>query len=115
MSQLPLDQVHRNEFPNQISRMGMTKTVSVYPFFDPGFRSEYEVITDLGKACKKIPRTPVGPHFLYHLGPAIRPPNPVKNGKIYPSGRVWCALDTLLTSATVSEARDITSARLEAE
>ena len=76
---------------------------------------KYEVITDLGKACKKIPRTPVGPHFLYHLGPAIRPPNPVKNGKIYPSGRVWCALDTLLTSATVSEARDITSARLEAE
>jgi hypothetical protein len=74
---------------------------------------KHEVIEDLGKACKEIPRTPVDPHLLYHLGPAIRPPKPVKNGKIYPSGRVWCALDTLLTSSTVSEARDITNSRMK--
>jgi hypothetical protein len=76
---------------------------------------DYEVIEDLGKACKGIPSTPVAPHFLYRLGPAIRPPKPVKNGKIYPSGRVWCALDTLLTSSTVSEARDATDARMALE
>ncbi len=74
---------------------------------------KYEVIEDLGKAFREIPRTPVDPHLLYHLGPAIRPPKPVKNGKIYPSGRVWCALDTLLTSSTVSEARDITNSRMK--
>jgi hypothetical protein len=73
------------------------------------------VIDDLRRACKEIPKTPVEPYFLYHLGPAIRPPQPVKNGKIYPSGRVWCALDTLLTSSTVSEARDLTNERMKAE
>ena len=72
------------------------------------------MIEDLRKACKEeIPRTPVEPHFLYHLGPAIRPPKPVKSGKIYPSGRVWCALDALVTCRTISEARDLTNKRME--
>jgi hypothetical protein len=50
-------------------------------------------------------------HVLYTLGPAIQPPRVVKKGTIYPSGRVWCALDLLLTCETLSEARDKTKAR----
>ena len=49
--------------------------------------------------------------FVYKLGLAIVPPKEVKNGKIYPNGRVWAMLDTLLTSDTISEARDISKAR----
>ena len=50
-------------------------------------------------------------YFVYKLGPAIIPPKEVKNGKIYPNGRIWAMLDTLLTSDTISEARDISKAR----
>lgn len=74
---------------------------------------KYEVITDLGETCDDIPSTAVESHFLYHLGPAIRPPSPVTSGMIR-SRRMWCALDTLLTSSTVSEARDTSIARMEA-
>jgi hypothetical protein len=72
-----------------------------------------EVIEDLRMACDEIPPSPEERHFLYHLGPAIRPPEPVKSGNIR-SRRMWCALDTLLTSRTVSEASEITKARMEA-
>ena len=50
-------------------------------------------------------------HFVYTLGPAIVPSKEIKTGKIYPSGRVWAMLDTLLTSDTISEARDISKER----
>lgn len=53
------------------------------------------------------------PHFLYHLGPSFKPNHEVRNGKIYPNGRYWCMLDTLLTSETISEARNISQERLE--
>lgn len=72
---------------------------------------EYEVITNLNAACPGIPNLPVPPHYLYKLGPAIIPNHKVKNGKVYPSGRYWCALDTLLTCTSVSDARDQTQAR----
>lgn len=52
-----------------------------------------------------------GNFFVYKLGPAIIPPKEVKNGEIYPNGRVWAMLDTLLTSDTISEARDISKNR----
>lgn len=71
----------------------------------------YEVIRDLGSACPGIPKEPDEPHFLYHLGKSIQPGHVVKNGSIWPNGRVWCALDTLLTSDTVSQARDVTAKR----
>jgi hypothetical protein len=35
-------------------------------------------------------------------------------GKLYPNGRNWCMLDTLFTSATISEARDISAERANA-
>lgn len=52
-------------------------------------------------------------HFVYTLGPKIMPSREVKTGSIYPSGRVWCHLDTLLTCDTISEARDLTKKRME--
>lgn len=73
----------------------------------------YEVIEDLRKACPGIPRTPCEPHFLYRLGRAIVPSTPVKNGAIWPNGRYWCALDTLLTCETIKAARDVTQERLK--
>ncbi|HEV2973724.1 MAG TPA: hypothetical protein VGX69_01855 [Solirubrobacteraceae bacterium] len=52
------------------------------------------------------------PHFLYTLGPPIEPAKPVRNGKIWPNARLWCAFDLLLTCETIGEARDKTQARL---
>ena len=52
-------------------------------------------------------------HFLYTLGPAIFTNHEVTTGNIYPSGRVWAALDLLLTSQTISEARDTTRQRTD--
>ena len=54
-------------------------------------------------------------HFLYSLGPAIVPTHEVKTGNIYPSGRVWVALDLLLTSQTIFEARNLTQQRMAQE
>ena len=50
-------------------------------------------------------------HFVYKLGPAIIPPKEVKTGNIFRNGRVWAMLDTLLTSDSISEARDISKER----
>lgn len=52
------------------------------------------------------------PHFIYTLGPNMVPAHEVRTGKIYRSHRVWAALDLLLTSDTISEARDKTVERL---
>lgn len=52
-------------------------------------------------------------HFFFHLGPPIKPSHTVKNGGIWPNGRIWCMLDTLLTSQTIEEAHKITNDRIE--
>jgi hypothetical protein len=45
------------------------------------------------------------PHYLYHLGPAIRPAHDMKTGVgIKWSSRRWAFLDLLLTSKTISDA-----------
>lgn len=51
-------------------------------------------------------------HFVYKLGPAIKPTHTVKTGNLYATGRVWAMIDTLLTSDTISEARDISKTRI---
>ena len=53
------------------------------------------------------------PHFIYTLGPNMLPAHETKTGKLYRGARVWAALDLLLTSETIAEARDLTKARLE--
>ena len=50
-------------------------------------------------------------HFVYKLGPHIKPPHTVKTGNLYATLRVWAMIDTLLTADSVSEARDISKAR----
>lgn len=72
----------------------------------------YEVITDPHERFPEIPSQEWKPHFLYTLGPAFAPDKEVRTGKIYPNGRVWCTLDTLFTSETISEARDISKGRM---
>ena len=50
-------------------------------------------------------------HFIYKLGPAIKPDHVVKTGGLYASGRVWAMLDTLLTADTIKEASEISKNR----
>ena len=71
----------------------------------------YDVVTNMHGRFPEIPDEEWGPFFLYTLGPAFAPFSQVPTGKIYPNGRVWCMLDTLFTSATISEARDASKAR----
>lgn len=56
-------------------------------------------------------------HFIYTLGPAMRPPRDLRAGgpddSIKRSARVWCAIDTLLSGEfdTLGQARDETQRR----
>ena len=72
---------------------------------------EYEVFTNPNEKFPEIPEGSWKPHFLYTLGPAFGPDKEVRTGNIYPSGRVWCMVDTLFTCGTISEARDLTQKR----
>jgi len=53
-------------------------------------------------------------HFIYRLGPSMLPQTEVRTGNIFKNGRVYCAIDTLLSGAfkTISDARDETQRRL---
>jgi hypothetical protein len=75
-----------------------------------------EVVTNLASKDPRWPDTDVD-RFVYHLGPPMRPQNLVRTGNIYRNGRVWCAIDTLLSGAykTISDARDETKRRLTME
>lgn len=75
----------------------------------------WKIVTDVGQEMPGVARGEWPPHFIYRLGPPIRPAGTVKTGKVYRNGRVWAMLDLLLTSDTVSDARDKTQARLAAE
>lgn len=57
----------------------------------------------------------IEPHYLLELGPPICPAKDVTNGdRIRMSIRVWAMIDLLLTSSTITEARDETKRRLGA-
>lgn len=77
---------------------------------------EYEVSKNLSKSFPNVtPRAADHePHFIYKLGPAFKPSEVKPTGKgIYPNGRVYCMLDTLFTSNTISEAYLETKRRWE--
>jgi hypothetical protein len=75
---------------------------------------KFEVFVNPRKHFKEIPNQKWREHYLYHLGPAFGPGHEVRTGKKIPrSMRVWSALDLLLTSQTVEEARDKTKIRDE--
>ena len=55
----------------------------------------------------------VKPHYCLRLGPPIVPAKSVPNGpRIVRSMRVWCMIDTLLTSETITDALAATKRRL---
>ncbi|MCR5323020.1 MAG: hypothetical protein K6E85_07105 [Lachnospiraceae bacterium] len=52
-------------------------------------------------------------HFVYTLGPAIKPSKTVKAGeKVRMAARVWAMLDLLLTEDTVSKAMELSKQRM---
>jgi hypothetical protein len=51
------------------------------------------------------------PHYLLKLGKPFKPENEVKNGKLYATQHIKFMLDTIFTSKTIQEARDISKAR----
>lgn len=71
----------------------------------------YEVTADLRTRFPEFTQTGEGNHIVYRLGPAIVPQSTVKTGNLYRSQHVRAHLDLLLTSASISEARDLTRAR----
>ncbi len=72
----------------------------------------YEVFSNPNMCFKEIPDRDWGYHFLYTLSDPIIPTKNIKTGKIYGNGRVWAMLDLLLTSDTISDARDKTKERV---
>jgi hypothetical protein len=72
-----------------------------------------QVITNFHPHFPESPSEKEKPCFLYTLGPAILPAHKVKTGKIYRSGRVWAMLDLLLTSKSISAARDASDKRIQ--
>lgn len=87
--------------------------------YDGGLQSIHHVenvrlITDFGPYFPNQPSTKIKPHYLYDLGPAIRPPKWTPTGAKWRSNRVYCLLDTLLTADTIAEAKRETDRRLNA-
>ena len=73
----------------------------------------YEVIHNFHDVFTEAPDEPCEPHYNFKLGPAIVPGHVVKAGpRVVRANRVWCAIDTLLTASTISEALDETQSRL---
>lgn len=75
----------------------------------------YDVVENLASVNRLWPSDNRRDYYVYQLGPAMVPAKEVVNGKIYPMGRYWCAIDTLLSGAfkTVSDARDETNRRIQ--
>lgn len=66
----------------------------------------YVVETNMHNIFPSLSSVVWEPHYVYTLGEAIRPQKVVNSGKTYRAQRVWAMLDTLLTSDTITEARD---------
>jgi len=96
-----------NTAPNYIAFRKGGKLLSVHHV------DACDVHDDLSKINKRWHKNSI-PHFVYTLGPPMYPCKPIKNGKLYATGRYWCAIDTLLSGAydTISAARDETQRRL---
>lgn len=78
----------------------------------------YEIMPDVSAKNARWFQTSTD-HFVYKLGPAMRPPRDMHAGSkedaVKRSLRVWCAIDTLLSGefATLGAARDATKKRLD--
>jgi hypothetical protein len=60
----------------------------------------YEIVENINNHIPEMSPGIWEPHFLYKLGPAIKPNKTVKTGNIYRNGRVWCMFDTLSDTTT---------------
>ena len=71
------------------------------------------IVSDLSAINGNWPKSDIE-HVLYELGPAKKPPKPVKSGRILDK-HCWCAIDTLLcgTYDTVVDAAAETTRREE--
>lgn len=102
----PMERGWPKEPPNYIAFRYNGKLQSIHHIED------YAVTKNLHTEIAEIPDEILEvPHFVYNLGPAIKPPKEIRTGNIFQSGRVWCHLDTLFTCSTISEARDLTKSR----
>lgn len=74
---------------------------------------KYTITDNLHSFVPEIPDEKLAEtHFVYDLGPKIKPPKEIRTGKsIVMSNRVWAQIDTLLTSNTITEAMEISKAR----
>ena len=73
---------------------------------------DYEVFTNPRHLFPEAAKGSWQPHYCLRLGPPIRPAEEVRNGpRINMAARVYCMLDTLLTSHTISEALTETERR----
>lgn len=74
----------------------------------------YTVTDNLHPFVPEIPDAELSEaHFVYELGPEIIPPREVHTGKrIVMSNRVWVQIDTLFISETLTEALEISKARM---
>lgn len=72
------------------------------------------VVRDLSAVNPLWPESD-GDHFIYELGPAMKPPKEVRTGNLFRNARTWCALDTLLSGEfeTISDAAIESKRRLE--
>lgn len=89
--------------------------------YDGGLKSihkveSFELSENLNKSMPKVIKDKTEDfHFFLNLGPPIVPNKEVKNGNIWPNGRLWCMIDTLLTCDTIEQARNISNKRVNRE
>lgn len=70
-----------------------------------------EIVADVHKYIREIQKGVLRNYYLYKLGPAIKPAKMIKSGDVFGPGSNWAALDLLLTSKTIAQARDLTKKR----
>jgi hypothetical protein len=102
----PVDR-HRARLPNYLAFRYGGRLQSIHHV------EGYETFTNPKQVLPEARDEVVQPHYLFKLGPAIKPAKEVKAGpKIVQANRVKCMLDTLLTCNTITEALAETQRRL---
>lgn len=65
----------------------------------------YEVVADLSERWPEMTGpTTARPHVVYQLGPRLPPHEPIANGQLHVTARLWVLLDQLQTSPTLAQA-----------
>lgn len=73
-----------------------------------------EIVVNLRSMHDDWPKT-TRDHFVYRLGPAMKPAQEIRTGNLFRAGRVRCAIDTLLSGKykTIAKARDASTRRMK--